>query len=94
MFFNTTNESGVALRTAHARTLTQEEIILNFFKLNKNKAFSPEEVQTFCLPKAPITSIRRALTVLTEAKKLFKTGEKKVSKWKVNTNTWKWTDES
>jgi len=51
---------------------TQEELVLAFFQDRPGLAYSPERVQELVLPSAPITSVRRALTNLTEAGELRK----------------------
>lgn len=49
---------------------TQEEFVLEFFMARPGMAYSPERVQELVLPHAPLTSVRRALTNLTDAGEL------------------------
>ena len=99
-YFNTTNESGATLKNNVAKAKSQEESILNIFRLQfryfKYKpeilGMTPVDVLDF-FPKYPITSIRRALTNLTKQGKLIKTDEKRIGMygrseyvWKLNEN--------
>lgn len=52
----------------------QEDLVLDYFQRNANIAFSPETIQRAVLPGAPITSVRRAITNLTNADKLERVG--------------------
>lgn len=52
----------------------QEDLILAYFHRNANLAFSPETIQAAVLPDAPITSVRRAITNLTQRGELERVG--------------------
>lgn len=52
----------------------QEQLVLEYFQRNSGLAFTPETVQLAVLPQAPITSVRRAITNLTNAGELEKVG--------------------
>jgi Fe2+ or Zn2+ uptake regulation protein len=65
----------------------QEEVILAYFRTNPGE-YSPEAIQEKVLPQAPITSVRRAMTNLTEAGLLEKTGNKVAGKHGRPVGTW------
>lgn len=65
----------------------QEELILAYFKTNPGE-YSPEKIQGKVLPTAPITSVRRAITNLTEAGLLKKTGNKETGRYGRPVGTW------
>lgn len=100
-YYNTNNEAGLMLSSSKGKAKNQQEVILEFFKRNPNQSYTPYEVLTFCFPKnphhesfeVPITSVRRAITNLTENGDLEKTGlmkqcvyGKMVHTWKLNNN--------
>lgn len=72
-FFNTIGERGKELMESKAKALSQQEIILNFFMSNPCEYYTPFDIQRMVLNNAPITSIRRAMTNLTNAGYLDKT---------------------
>lgn len=101
-YFNTTNESGTTLKNNVAKAKSQEEEILDLFKIEYNRyknkdinimvGMTPSYIIKF-YNKYPITSIRRALTNLTKQGKLIKTSEKIIGMygrseyvWKLNEN--------
>ena len=65
----------------------QEETIYEFFKTSPGE-YSPETIQEKVLPTAPITSVRRAITNLTEAGLLRKTGRKELGRYGRPVGTW------
>jgi len=81
-FYNTTNLAGAALKRSEAKSLTQEELILDYFERNRHLKRSPSQVQkALNLRGVPITSIRRAMTNLTSQTKLHKTMETVTGKY-------------
>lgn len=73
-FYNTNSETGSELKSSINKSKHQEEIILAFFKKHPDKEFTPFEVQEAVgLDGVPITSIRRAITNLTDDGRLEKT---------------------
>jgi len=72
-FYNIINASGDTLHAFETNAQSQEEIILNFFKEHPVTAYTPATIHKTVLPKAPITSVRRAMTNLTKAYQLEKT---------------------
>ena len=92
-YYNTTNLSGNELSESKVKAFSQEEIIYSFMKDNENLMFTPFEINKIVLPNCPITSIRRAMTNLTNRNKLEKTEycrngdyNKKNYLWKIKTN--------
>jgi DNA-binding response OmpR family regulator len=73
-YFNTNKESGATLAASKTKAKGQEGKILAYFREHPGRRFSPSQIQKEVLPNAPLTSIRRAITVLTEKRsKLEKT---------------------
>lgn len=76
-YFNTTNESGATLVKNEVAAKTQNQLIFEFYQRHRGVPFSPSQVQAALLMyDTPITSIRRAITVLTNEDKLIKTSIK------------------
>ena len=76
-YFNTTNEEGDILKEHGLKANKQAVKILKFFKQKKDK-FTPSQIwrEVFNPDETPLTSIRRAITVLTNKGVLEKTEEK------------------
>ena len=80
-YFNTTNETGTLLQLYESKAKTQEEIILEMFK--KHKELSPTILEKLLQAEGiywPITSIRRALTVLASDHILYNTNDQYIEK--------------
>ena len=71
MFYNTTNETGDILKEYRRKAMSQDELVLEFYK--QGGLWSPSQVQEKVLPNAPLTSVRRSITNLTTIGKLVKT---------------------
>ena len=71
-FYNTVNEDFNELAKSQAKAKTQEEKIINCFK-QYEKSLSPSMVLSITRLNCPITSIRRAMTNLSNDGKLEKT---------------------
>jgi predicted ArsR family transcriptional regulator len=75
-YYNTTNVNGQDLRDYRARAKSQEELILVHFQ-TRGGEWSPSQIlQRVFTDGTPITSVRRAMTNLTDQGYLFKTGHK------------------
>jgi len=72
--YNTTNEAGTQLRLFDVQAENQENEVMRVLGLLK--AASPSKIYKYLGTKYPITSIRRALTNLTQTGKLTKTDSK------------------
>ena len=79
-YFNTTLESGDRLVTYRNTAHTQQERIQAFFETASEFLYTPSQVleYVFMGENVPLTSVRRAISDLTEAGVLFKTGRKRV----------------
>ena len=73
-YFNTTNSTGANLKQFEQKAQSQEEIIKGIFKKNTTTGLTAVEVMyKFPEKRVPLTSIRRAMTNLTEEGFLVKT---------------------
>lgn len=90
-FYNTTNETGTSLRDCMRAVNKQEtEVLTSFANLIAPLSplpIAPSEIHKL-LNQYPITSIRRAITNLTNAGYLRKTGVKIVSPWGRREHCW------
>jgi len=73
VYYNTTLLSGKEKREANRNASRQEERIYSLFKSSSHRGFTPEEMHTLSGIKAPLTSIRRAMTNLASENKLIRT---------------------
>ena len=87
-YYNTTNEKGFDLEKSHEKARNQEEIIYSFF-LTYGKPLSPSQVLKKLNLECPITSIRRALTNLTNQDKIIKTDVKVVGLYGKKEHLWR-----
>jgi hypothetical protein len=67
----------------------QSEQILKFFRSNPRYHFTPFDVAIRTGLRAPITSIRRAITDLTRSGYLVKTERMKIGQYGMPNHTWK-----
>ena len=89
-YYNTNRESGDTLAPSVTQARNQRLTILAFFERHPDTLFAPHEIQRRVLPTAPLTSVRRAMTNLTEEGRLEKTHEmergsygKQVHRWRL-----------
>ena len=74
-YYNTTNLSGNNLTQASQKAMSQEDRILFHFEDSFDANFTPFEIlEAVFNNQIPITSVRRAMTNLTNKGKLVKTG--------------------
>ncbi len=94
MYYNTAKTTGDKLKKHKEKNNKQDSLILELFKLNPKLELSPFEVQTalrrFNVLKAPITSIRRAITDLTNDNMLVKTKTRKLGPYGRDSFCWKY----
>ena len=89
-FFNTTALEGHQLAIAQSKAHDQNSLILEFFKNNPHRDYTPFEVQKYAgMHNIPITSVRRAISVLTLNGKLVKTGAKRKGLYGAPNFTWR-----
>lgn len=72
-YYNTTHSTQPVLKLYEDTAVSQEVRILAYFVVAPTCQHTPSEIQKWCLRDAPITSVRRALTNLTNAGELVKT---------------------
>ncbi len=85
-FHNTVHLEGEELEKQEAKTVKQDQLILDVFKrhsTSKFTAFMVLDLLQTDKPKPPITSVRRAMTNLTKAGYLIKTEERKEERYGV-----------
>ena len=91
-FYNTIFLNGKELKTAHKKTKGQEKLVLNFFRKNYKKMFTPCEVWKYAEKKTkkniPLTSIRRTITDLTTRGLLTKTCFQKIGIYGSKNHCW------
>ena len=92
-YHNTTNQKGEILDNFKAKASVQDDIIMNWFKANKGKEVSADDIwiNLFDTSVVPQTSIRRSITTLTGKGLLEKLDKQKmgiygrpVYLWKLN----------
>ena len=88
MYHNTTNET-VKLAEYFDKVTKQDEKVMDFFTLNPGVEFTPPEVHKYVSSMAPLTSIRRAITNLTNAGKLVRSDVKRQGIYGRDNYTWK-----
>lgn len=96
-YYNTNKESGETLKESQVKAFSQEHVILSYIKKQNGKVTSPSLLSMF-FDSWPMTSIRRALTNLTNKGYLIKTDQmvdgvygKKEHVWKLKENEFKET---
>jgi hypothetical protein len=82
MYYNTTNETGISLKTNFEKADNQTQLTLAVFQTYPNDNLSANDVWSFLIDnesineQTPLTSIRRAITDLTNQDRLVKTDKK------------------
>jgi Fe2+ or Zn2+ uptake regulation protein len=90
VYFNTTSKTGEDLKEARVRASGQTEAVLKLFQNHPNTTFTPWDCFYHLGQQMMITSIRRAITTLTDAGYLVKTEERRKSGPANETNyTWR-----
>lgn len=72
-YHNTNNLVGAALEEAEAQCKGQEAAILKFFRSRPGMYLTPEDASAALSARTPLTSVRRAISNLTEKGLLRKT---------------------
>lgn len=91
-FYNTIAESNHIEYNSIRRCQTQQDKILAYFRMNPSKEFTPFQVQrelSHEFVNTPITSIRRAMTNLTEQGFLQKTNIQRKGAYNKKNYTWR-----
>jgi len=96
IFHNTTHEVGAELKEATDKAKTQDDLVLRYFKARlAGIAFTPSQIHDRLIgfgqldKSTPLTSIRRAISNLTESGHLVKTTSKKPGPMGRNEYRWK-----
>ncbi len=95
-YYNTNKESGEELIKSERQARTQEERILEFFEedydsKNVVELFGPSYIHEAVFDHSiPITSVRRAMTNLTNQGKLIKTDIMVIGQYGKKEHTWKY----
>ncbi len=95
MYYNTTNETGSLLKTNFKQANNQEKLTLAVFQTYPYDNLSADDVWRFLIDnesineQTPLTSIRRAITDLTNKDKLVKTDKKVLGNAGRRTYTWR-----
>jgi len=89
-FYNTIDENGDDLNKSKRHAKMQEQVVLLLFISNPTLEATPFEVlESLNLKNTPITSIRRAMTNLTDKGKLIKMEKKKIEQFGKANHCWK-----
>ena len=94
MYYNTNEEDGEGLRAAWAKALNQDDLILEIYNSwRQSGGLTPSEVEEILIhhhdKNWPLTSIRRAISTLTNSGKLTKTSKLRGGKYNKNEHVWK-----
>ena len=92
MYYNTNEETGATLNNSRKNTVKQEDLVLGIFQKHRVQSLTPEEVNNALEQDGyifPITSIRRAITDLTNRDVLEKTDTMRLGTWNKLTHAWK-----
>ena len=94
MYYNTNNEAGDQLKESRSAAKTQDEIILDIFNTwRQSDGLTPSEIEEILIhhhdKNWPLTSIRRAISTLTDRGKLTKTNRLRGGKYNKNEHIWK-----
>ena len=94
MYYNTNEEDGPGLREAWAKTANQDDLILEIYNSwRQSGGLTPSEVEEILIhhhdKNWPLTSIRRAISTLTNSGKLTKTSKLRGGKYNKNEHVWK-----
>lgn len=89
-FHNTIDLFDGPLIDAMTKAVTQEDVILSFFKAYPDCDFTPPEVLKACFnDNTPITSVRRSMTNLTNIRHLEKTDIQRIGLYGTPNYTWR-----
>ena len=92
MYYNTNEEEGTILNSSRKNAVKQEDLVLGIFKKYRAQNLTPEEVSDALEHDGhvyPITSIRRAITDLTNKDVLSKTDHMRMGSWNKMTHAWR-----
>lgn len=89
VFYNTISAPDNELTIYTAAAQCQNDKVLEFFKANKGKLFTPDEVHGAVFSdKVPLTSCRRSIFSLTDAGHLIKTDKMRMGRYGKPVHCW------
>ncbi len=91
-FYNTTSLKGDELKDATAKAENQEDLILRLFKNKDDYTLSPSMIMKLTDNVYPITSVRRAVTNLTNEGVLIKLNTQVSGMYGRAEHLWRWTN--
>ncbi len=94
-YHNTNSESGETLKSSEHKAIKQEDAVLAYFKRFKDHSCTPDAVYIYMVKKGhnwPITSIRRAITNLTDKGMLIKTRIQQLGSYGKKCFTWRYRE--
>lgn len=89
-YFNTNVETGLTLEKSEKKAYDQEKMILWLFS-STHKDYTPDEVyeRLYAHTNVPITSVRRAMTNLTNKGRLEKTDQQRTGSYGKKVSVWR-----
>lgn len=87
-YYDTLGLDDEALADRIAQAETQEERVRTYFEARPQLRLTPFEVQDLLFPHTPVTSVRRAISTLTDAGVLEKTSHMKEGRYGEPNHTW------
>lgn len=87
-YHTTTLEPQRVIDRYQAKAAHQDELVLAWFRQHPGILATPEQVWQAVLPMAPLTSVRRAMTNLTNRGLLLKTEHTRESMYGRRAHTW------
>jgi hypothetical protein len=90
-YYNTNNEAGDTLTDSREQARRQEHAVLAWFQNHPGQHFAPHQIPM--ATTAPLTSVRRAITNLTDAGLLEKTDVMTMGTFGKQVHTWRLRDE-
>lgn len=89
-FHNTINLQPDLFAAANASCLNQEERVANWFIANRGREYTPPEIALYVFGnRVPLTSVRRAISNLTDRGLLVKTENKRPGLYGMDNSTWR-----
>ena len=92
-YFNTNRESGDILKQSISTARRQQTLVLSIFRSFPGALLRPEDVHRHFGDHVPLTSIRRAITNLTQEGKLEKTPHMTFGKYGKKVHLWRYLGE-
>ena len=94
MYYNTNEENGQDLIESRTKSIKQDDLILSIYNSwRQSGGLTPSEVEEILIhhhdKNWPLTSIRRAISTLTNSGKLTKTSKLRGGKYNKNEHVWK-----